>query len=40
MTSLDWFNFFAYIMIVLNVARADEAYVYLYNRAVIALRNV
>lgn len=40
MTLLDWWNLVAYVMVVLNVAQADEAYVYLYNRTVIALRNV
>jgi len=40
MTSLDWFNFFAYVMIVLKTWAGDEDFVYVYNRAVIALRAV
>lgn len=40
MTLLDWWNLVASVMVMLNVAHADEAYVYLYNRAVIALRDV
>lgn len=40
MTLLDWWNLVAYVMVVLNVAQADEQYVYLYNRAVMALRDV
>ncbi len=40
MDILDWFNFVAYIVFVWNVWSNDESYAYLYNRAVIALRDV
>lgn len=40
MTLLDWWNLVAYGVFMWNVADADESYVYLYNRAVIALRDV
>lgn len=40
MTLLDWWDFLAYIVIMWNVASGDEGYVYLYNRVVIALRDV
>lgn len=40
MDILDAYNLFAYILFVINVARAEEWYVYLYNRIVIALRDV
>lgn len=40
MTLLDWWNLIAYTMIVINTWAADTEYVYWYNRAVIALRDV
>lgn len=40
MTSIDWFNFLAYVLIVVKTWVGDEDFVYAYNRAVIALRAV
>lgn len=40
MTLLDWWNLMAYMVFVWNVVAGDESYIYLYNRAVIALKGV
>ena len=40
MTSLDWFNFLTYVLIVMKTWAGDEDFVYVYNRAIIELRNV
>lgn len=40
MGSIDWFNFFAYVLIMIQTSQAWEPFVYAYNRIVIALRDV